>query len=334
MKPNLSLSSLVERSLPYLSVLLLAAMPSAAMDPRAFPDGESGNGTRRFVEAGVPTTGLNRLVGEPVWRFPALESFVPIFGDPVATLGFRTLGAFDEDLGAGVGNAPALTADHPGTTILASHLDTLGLSFVGLESASVPSTVLNIPIHDTSVLVDERGTLRTPIPCADEVSDPSIIARAAPCNEAITLEAWLQARGRAFFTCRPDGRSRVSLGMRGLRPNRLYSVWAIVEDFASGPEFLIRPVPLGGVPNLVVTDRFGRGSLYRNLAYCPHQEPSFLGIAVVLRSNGENFGGVPVPFLNQQDPVSAFDGFAGLIPGTVAHVHLSFNVGGVPADER
>lgn len=304
----------------------LSAHPDAQDDP------EPSHGERRFFEPAVATTGLNRLFGEPIWRFPALEAFVPIFGPPVATLGFRTLGAFDAELGPGGGNAPALSPEMPGSTVLASHMDPLGLSFVGLDPASVPPEVLNVPIHRASVLVDEHGVTRSEIPCADDSPDPASIYRSAPCGQAVTLNQWMRAYGRAVFQCFRDGSARATLTMRRLRPNRLYTVWAVVEDFESGPQFLIRPVPFGGVPNVTVTDRYGRASISRDLMYCPHDEDHFLGIVVVLRSNGENFGGVPVPFLNQQDPFSAFEGFAGQIPGSVAHVHLSVNVHGVPID--
>lgn len=318
----------VSLCLATLQALLAGVLSAQVTDPTG---DRNAHGMRQFVERGEASTGLNRALGQPLWRYPALEPYVPMFGSAVTTIGFRTLGAFDPGLGEGGGNTPALDPSMPGDTILASHLDAFGLSFVGLDAGTVPLDVLNVPIHHTRVLVDEHGVTRAEIPCASDVPNPAVITRSAPCRDAVTLEEWMSARGSAHFRCLPGG-AQVSLIMEQLQPNRLYTVWAIVEDFASGPEYLIRPVPFGGVPNMVISDRFGRASLRRDLAYCPHEVPSFLGIAVVMRSNGENFGGVPVPFLNQQDPATAFAGFAGLIPGTVAHVHLSFNVGGVRFD--
>lgn len=287
---------------------------------------------RRFIELGVPSTGLNRNLGQPIWRFPALEPFVPLFGDPVALLGFNTVGALDALVGVGAGNSAPLSPASPGDTILASHLDPIGLGFVGLDPSTVPFSVLNVPLDETAVLVDDFGVNREDVVCATDSSALNVITRAGPCDDTLTLATWQRARGVGVFDCRSDGSARARLFMRNLRPNRLYTVWLIIEDFASGPQFLVRPIPFGGVPNVVISDRWGRGQLDRELNYCPHEQDQALGLAVVMRGNGENFGGVATPFLNQQDPATAFDGLAGLIPGSVAFVQLSFNITGIPVE--
>lgn len=314
--------------------IALAVLAGALAAQEPTRDQGSDHRSRRFVEVGVPSTGLNRALGQPIWRFPALESFVPLFGEGITLIGFRTLGAFDPLLGAGHGNSPQLTPVTPGDTLLASHLDAFGLSFAGLDPSNVPFEALNVLIDDTPILTDDFGIQHENLPCATEVSQTNVIARAGPCRQPITLDDWMRARGVAVFDCRADGTSHARLLMRRLRPNRMYSVWLVVQDFTSGPRFLVRPIPFGGVPNILVTDPAGRGDLDRTLGFCPHDREEVLGIAVVMRSNGQNYGGVPVPFLNQEDPATAFDGFAGLIPGTVAVVQLSFNIHGIPLNAQ
>ena len=283
---------------------------------------------RHFTELGVPSTGLNRLLGQPIWRFPNLERFVPMFGEAITQIGFSTAGAFDSDVGDRRGNAQPLTADTPGDTRLASYLDALGLSFVGVTPDMVPTEVLNIPIDDVDVLVDEFGVVRSSIACTSSVSDPTAIVRSAPCDAPITLATWLEAQGVAHTQCFADGSAEVSITMDGLRPNRMYSIWYIVENIDAGPQFFLHPLPFGGVPNIIVANRHGEAAYERQLQFCPHDQERALGVVVVMRSNGQNYGGVPVPFLNQEDATTAFAGYRGLIPGTVAHVQLSFNING------
>lgn len=323
----------------FLLIGFLATAPLSVISPAGVHAKDENAGSsfdhgRRFVEIGVPSTGLNRNLGEPIWRYPALEPFVPMFGDPVALLGFNTVGALDTLIGPGNGNSTPLSPTTPGDALVASHLDAIGLGFVGLDPSTVPFSVLNVPVDETEILVDEFGVHREAVTCATDSSDLTAITRSGPCDGEITLDTWMRARGVAVIDCHPNGTARARVFLGNLRPNRLYTVWMVVEDFASGPQFLVRPIPFGGVPNVVITDRRGRAQLDRNLSYCPHDQPQALGLAVVMRGNGENFGGVAVPFLNQQDPTTAFDGFAGLIPGSVAFVQLSFNLGGIPLDSH
>lgn len=299
--------------------LVLTPLPAIAQD----------EDVRQFIEEGVASTGLNRLLGEPIWRYPNLEQFIPIFGDEVVFAGFKLAGAFDPAVGEGGGNALPLTPTTPGDTLLASFLDEFGLMLVGVNSANVPNEVLNIPVDDVAVLTDEAGVVRERIPCATETSDVIVRTRAAPCSEPVTLERWLRATGMMRSKCLADGTAEVDIVMRHLLPKRMYSIWYATENFAAGPQFFITAIPFGGVPNTVVTDRDGSARFERTLGYCPHDQAQAMGIAVVLRANGQNYGGVPVPLLNQESPDTAFEGYLGQVPGTVVHQQLSFNINGV-----
>ncbi|MEM9487944.1 MAG: hypothetical protein AAGC55_02305 [Myxococcota bacterium] len=294
---------------------------------------DSKSGTRYYVELGVPSTGLNRALSAPIWRYPQFEAFIPVLGPFVPFAGFNTSGAFDPALGAGNGNSLELTPATPVDALIASHLDALGLGFIGVNAANVPDRVLNVPIDETEVLVDDFGVVRAPVPCATGSSDPRAITRAGPCEDPVALDQWLSAGGISVTTCRPDGSARVNSVVYSLRPNRMYTVWLVTENFDGvDPGTLFKAVPFGGVPNLVVSNKNGWAKFTRELGFCPQDESAALGYVLAYRGNGQNYGGVPIPFLNQEDPDTAFAGFDGLIPGTVAQVQLSFNISGESFD--
>lgn len=305
---------------------IVIALPIVLVSSAA-PSEDDGN--RRFVEKGVASTGLNRLLGQPIWRYPNLEQFIPMLGESVVFAGFKLAGAFDPVVGEGGGNSIGLTPTTPGNALLASFLDEIGLGLVGITPEKVPNDVLNIPVDDVAVLVGEDGVRRERVPCATQTGEAIQRTRAAPCGEPVTLKRWLRAKGVMRIKCFEDGMAKVRITMRKLLPNRMYSIWYATENFAAGPEFFITAIPFGGVPNTVVTDRDGSARFARRLGYCPHDQARALGIAVVLRANGQNFGGVPAPLLNQESPDTAFEGYLGQIPGTVVHQQLSFNINGV-----
>jgi hypothetical protein len=303
-----------------MMVLLIALAPALAV----------AQGTRVFHEEGIASTGFNRLLGVPIWTYPNLDQFSDILGEEVVLAGFNTAGAFDAVVGQGNGNSLPLTPVTPGDALLATHFDDIGMMFLGVSRSSVPDEKLNVPLDSVEVLVDDFGVDRAPIPCASETPQPATITRAAPCDEPVTLERWLWASGSLDVKCFAEGGAELILKLKNLLPNRLYTAWYVQENFAAGPEKLITGFPLGGVPNAFLTDLAGSATYERSLAFCPHDVDQALGVAVHLRSNGQNYGGVPVPFLNQENPATAFDGYVGLIPGTAINIQLSFNINGIP----
>lgn len=283
-----------------------------------------------FFEPGIASTGLNRRLGVPLWYYPNLEFLIPIFGDFAPLAGFNTAGEFDPDVGMGGGNSLELTPAVDPDSLIATHLDVFGMSLLGVDPDTVPLDKLNVPYDQVEVLADDFGVGREHLPCSTDVPYGGAITRAAPCTEDITIGEWMSANGFSVISCHADGTATMSQLGWNLRPNRMYSIWYVAENFAAGPTKTVTAFPFGGVPNIVTTDKHGVGYFERELSYCPHDDPQAMGWVWAYRANGTNYGGVPVPFSNQNDPNTAFEGYEALFPGTVINVHLSFNINGVP----
>lgn len=287
---------------------------------------------REYVTFGVPSTGFNRLRGLPLYRFPVLEPLAAQVGQPIDFAGFETVGAYDADLGQGGGNSPPITPATPGSAILASHLDVQAMAPLGVNIENVPPRRLNVKLRDMPVLTDDFGVEETRIPCATESDNPLDIVHASPCEGDLTLEDWLRARGAARVSCFEDGTANFILRASNLVPNRMYSAWMVMfNPEAVFPVPFLKPVPVGGLPNIFVTDAHGNAVFQRRLGFCPQDVDLALAFAIHMRANHQNYGGVPEPFLNQESPETFFPTFAGATPGTVLHIQMTFNVNGVPA---
>lgn len=248
---------------------------------------------------GYAVTGTNRLRGEAQIDF----------GGDLGRAGFYNVAVWNE-----AGNMPLeVNAATPGSAILATGVDSEFLALLNITIDDVDPALLNVPLRDVPSNIGPAGLTRIPLPGVLEVS-PMQPSQAAP-NELITLSEWLAAQGFLYFRCHED-RATVYLQAGGLIPNRIYTVWAI-----HGGTGLI-PRPLGGAPNVFVTDERGKGRFKRLLNFCPldqdGREAPLLLVDVVLHSDQQVYGDVPdLPF-------------AGLITGIITHTQLEFAVEGHP----
>ncbi len=245
-----------------------------------------------------PASGTNRFLGEPISEFS--------FG--FGTAGFSNVGVFNA---SGSQPLPLEPQTRP-SSILATFVDPGFLALFGKTSTDVNPRLVNVPLRDVAVNADLAGVNRvTTIGIASaQQTQPSQAEPAA----AVTLADWLRARGIAAIECESHA-ARVRMELSGLIPNRIYSVWGIF----GGPSGLF-PFPVGGVPNIVVTDRDGRATFDRQLNFCPQQtapnESPLLAIDVVFHSDNQVYGLVPEPDL------------AGFFTGTVTNTQLEFLVNG------
>jgi hypothetical protein len=175
----------------------------------------------------------------------------------------------------------------------------------------VDSNLLNVSLRDVKMNADLNGVQRAapvPITLAEQLQ-PSQASPAAP----VTLGQWMRAQGLALVRC--EGQmSNVTIDLRGLLPNRVYSVWGLFGGQG------ITPFPLGGAPNVIVTDGRGNGSFERELNFCPFDlkpgQLPLLAIDIVFHSDHQNYGLVPELDL------------AGFFTGTITHTQLEFLVTG------
>ncbi len=252
------------------------------------------------------STGLNRSLGQPLLEF----DFMPApFKE---NWGFDMLGVFNPD---GPNPLP-LTASTPDNAVLASLVDVDGVGPPQAIFQNVAPELVNVPLRDIGTYANPKLARGGAIPFQSD--GPVIGATQADPSGPITKGDWFKASGTLSVDCAPEGNS-VSVNVRSLVPNRLYTVWAIWLD-PSGPRMI--PVPLGGAPNVIITDKQGDGTLERDLNFCPVDAAAegvdgkrLAVIGVHLHSDHAAYGPVPAPLA------------AGFPPGTVLHEHLAFNLG-------
>ena len=247
-----------------------------------------------LVREGRAVTGLNRLLGQPIWEL----------GGGLGTFGFTMLGALDPDGAV----ALPLTPDSPPDSLLATDVDPFILGAFGVPAPD-PS-VLNVPLRRVQAITGFDGS-RSPLRDQNLAGQLEVSRNAD--SHWITLKAWLTARATARFDCDGRGGAKVDIRFRRLIPNGLYTIWGVMST-PTGPF----PIPLGGVPNALVADPRGSARFERKINFCPQglasgQSPMVL-IEVIFHSDGSAYGGVPE--LIQAD----------FPPGLVTHAHLDIPV--------
>jgi len=249
---------------------------------------------------GRVVTGTNRFLEQPLTDF----------GAPLGTVGFSNIAAHNPSGGQPI----PLTPDTPLSARLATYVDPVFLDFIGMTPADVDPAKLNILIQDVPVNVDPVGSQRSPLKgiLQSSQAQPSL----AEPSTHIILADWMQAQGTALIKCWIGGirANTIKIALKGFLPNRLYTIWAIL----GGNE--LTPLPLGGLPNAIVTDSHGNASFERVLNFCPFRvkpgDRPLLLIDVVFHSDQQLYGAVPdLPF-------------ASLFTGTINHTQYEFQIMG------
>ena len=248
---------------------------------------------------GVAVTGTNRMYGQPIADY----------GPPLGTVGFSNVGIYNP----GGQDPMSIDENSPGDAVLATIVDPDFLAAVGLPITLIDQNLVNIPLREVGINVSPAGDVREPVPDATAV-DPLVPNQAIPAGP-ISLDEWLSAKGTARIACGDLG-GAISLVLKGLLSNRIYTIWGIFESAAGA----FVAVPLGGAPNVIATDGSGKGSFRRVLNYCPfettEQGSRLLAIDVVYHSDQQVYGFVPDLTLK------------GFITGTTTHTQLEFTISG------
>lgn len=268
--------------------LLSVRSPTAGAHTDPSDDDERGERIDRVLQ-GVTVTGQNDVRGKPFFTW----------GPPYGPFHFPTVGVYNPN-----GTEPLhIDENTPDSAILSTIVDPTFLIVAGATPADVDPSWVNVPLRDIPVNTDFffvlnkalPGTLEAPLPIQQSQSDP-----AGP----ITLGQWMQARGTAHIVCEGEG-ANVRLDLKHLLPNRMYDVWATLglpkgsDPNDPNPLHRFFPIPLGGVPNVFVTDKHGNAEFKRWIKLCPFKPEStdrpVLTINVQWHGNQENYGGVTEP---------------------------------------
>lgn len=282
--------------IPCVVGALALSVSSAGADSRTYQ--------RKMIQ-GYAVTGHNHILGKPYFTW----------GEPYGPFNFPTMGIYNEG-----GGAPLpIDEDTPPDAILATAVDPRLLLVTG-KSADyvVPTDWINVPLRDVPVNTDFAFVNTQKLPGVED-AEPLQVAQAEP-SQPLTLGQWMAATGVANIVCRGD-MATVELKLRNLIPNRMYAVWATLGLPKDGSASTFFPIPLGGAPNVLVTDGDGDAAYERKVNFCPLDADStnrpLLTINVQYHGNHQNYGAVPEP--------AFIDGnWLGLI--TFNHVQFPINV--------
>lgn len=253
---------------------------------------------------GVTVTGVNSVLGKPFFSW----------GESMGAFNFPTVFAYNE-----FGTEPfTIDASTPSSAVLATGVSSEYLMLSGVTRDEVKPEWVNVPLRNVPVNTDfafvQKETLRGVLE-----AQPMEVAQAEPANH-ITLGQWMEGSGVAKISCFDDG-AEFTLRAKSLIPNRMYSVWATMGLEHSGGSSVPRvfPIPLGGTPNVFLTDENGDAYYERVINICPFESESvgssMLFIDVYYHANHQNYGAVVAP---------------GFIPGNwvgvITFSHLQFPV--------
>ena len=280
------------------------------------------DGSRHYFEHGIAVTGLNDLCGSPVFSLPAPGSLPPTFH---AT----TLGEYDPGGALPIPISPTNCNDD---IVVTTNTDLNFLTAVGLPD--IDSRLKNIPLREVPVISNPDGS-RSAVPALESVPGNALPPTKSNPNYTITLGDWLDARGWMSLRCKADGTARVKLKFKNLIPNGVYSLWGLWNTLRPGAvNTRITPVPLGGIPNVMIPDRKGKATFVRELASCPKDVTAngsimmFIDLAYHSDNNVSGafpqIGGTPTKFKMADGTVFS----SPLVPGAVTHDHILFLISG------
>jgi len=95
------------------------------------------------------------------------------------------------------------------------------------------------------------------------------IYRRTDTNHKPTLKEWNKISGQISFRCSGNDSAKVKLSIVDAFPNAIYTMWDVGSSNPLTSEEAPYAVPLGGLPNTLITDGNGCASTTLDLPYCP-----------------------------------------------------------------
>jgi len=280
------------------------------------------NGNRHYFERGIAVTGLNDLCGAAVFSLPLPAGMPPTFH--AATLGEY---APQEEL-----PFPLSSNNCHEDIVVTTHTDPSFIAATGLPD--VDTRLKNIPLREVPVISNPDGS-RSALSTLNRVPGNALPPTKSNPNDAITLGGWLNARGLMHLRCKADGSARINLRFRNLIPNGVYSLWGLWNSTPPGsPRARLLPVPLGGIPNVLVPDSRGHATFTRNLASCPKDvtaDGSVMLFIDLAYHSDNNVSGVFPQITATPTKFKTADGTvfsSPLITGAVTHDQVLFLISG------
>lgn len=95
------------------------------------------------------------------------------------------------------------------------------------------------------------------------------IYRRTKTNHGPSLQEWNKVSGRISFTCHSDDSATLRLSVANAFPNAIYTMWDVGALNPLTAQEAPYAVPLGGLPNTLITDDNGCASTKLDIPYCP-----------------------------------------------------------------
>ena len=266
---------------------------------------ESEHSQATVIIKGESVTGFNQRLGQPLWDLG------PGFG----TASFAFVFGFNPD-----GTLPdMLTQETPGDTLVATGLDPNFSALLGSFADGIDPRFINVPLKKVPVIVNEFTADRAVLPSALEAA-PYEPSRSLP-NDPVTLDSWLDSKGRVKVVCQEDGTAKIDFAFSGLIESGVYTAWGIFtrDTDGNGMDDQLLAIPLGGVPNVFVAGRHGKAGFSRKLGFCPTEEATLRLVDIAYHADGNIYGGAVDLYLR---------GFPGITAATT-QLAFPFNVDSV-----
>ncbi len=211
------------------------------------------------VIPGYVAHGINGYNGEPIADYSAVSPLVPWFqvASPIEEIGVFVPGA---------SNAGTITAQTDRSLLVAT---TRSFFDFFNPTGTIDPNVLNRPLGDIGsnyigfTAVDDRII---PQPFSSASTIPSVY-RSKVTNVNPTVGDWERISGKLTVVHKPNGHSKIKVTIRGAFPNGLYTLWEVGAAAPLTADETGYGIPLGGLPNVLMTNKRGCGYVELELPY-------------------------------------------------------------------
>lgn len=216
--------------------------------------------SQKFAVEGHITHGINSFNSKPMVDFSGASKIFTSLG-PVHEVGVKDVGGK---------NGSRITSSTPLSTRMAT-IDAYNLrTSFGLARGRGK---LNVPLAQTPTIFFGSQTINDRVKPASFAmsSDPYAVGRpylSEAADADIRLSEWNSASAVISGRCEGGGAS-VTVRLRNGLPNALYTMLDIGVNDALTDKEAVYVSAFGGLPNVMATDVYGNGKVWRRLKYCP-----------------------------------------------------------------
>lgn len=203
--------------------------------------------------------------------------------------------------------------------------------FVELFGLPRVDELYNVPLDQVqSTFFGSSSILDRVLPLQFDQAGEQQVYRRTNTNQRPTLKEWNEISGQISFSCNGNDSAKVKISIANAFPNAIYTMWDVGASNPLTAQEAPYAVPLGGLPNTLITDDNGCATTTLDVPYCPGREcaagaascTSYLSIAhhwdqqTYGAAPGGSFYGVPIGAFTANHMVWPMSGIALQPPST------------------